>query len=141
MYSLLYAPPSPNNKETTINTKCASKLLRVKFAYIFYYLHYDFSTKKTATCFLNHKLLILIYEKTKQIISEIDLEIFYFFTRFTFSKRAVNCAPARVEVRARDREPLNEKTGQVRDTKFGMSVSSEMLPNAAKYQGYSFYCF
>ena len=31
--------------------------------------------------------------------------------------------------------------GQVRDTKFGINVSNEMLLNAAKYQGYSFYCF
>ena len=32
------------------------------------------------------------------------------------------------------------ETGQVRDTKLGTNVSNEMLLNAAKYQGYSFYC-
>ena len=31
--------------------------------------------------------------------------------------------------------------GQVRNTKFGMSVSNKMLLNAAKCQGYSFYRF
>ena len=31
--------------------------------------------------------------------------------------------------------------GQVRDTKFGTNVSNEKLLNAAKCQGYSFYCF
>ena len=31
--------------------------------------------------------------------------------------------------------------GQVSDTKFGTNVCNEMLLNAAKYQGYSFYHF
>ena len=31
--------------------------------------------------------------------------------------------------------------GRVRDTKVGTSVSNEMLLNATKCQGYSFYCF
>ena len=31
--------------------------------------------------------------------------------------------------------------GPVRNIKFGMSVSNKMLLNAAKCQGYSFYCF
>ena len=33
------------------------------------------------------------------------------------------------------------RLGQVRDTKFGKNVSDKMLLNAAKCQGYSFYCF
>ena len=33
------------------------------------------------------------------------------------------------------------RLGRVRDTKFGMKVSNEMLLNAAKCQGYSFYRF
>ena len=33
------------------------------------------------------------------------------------------------------------RVGKVRDTKFGTKVSNEMLLNAAKYQGYSFYSF
>ena len=33
------------------------------------------------------------------------------------------------------------KLGWVRDTKFGTSVSNEMLLNAAKCKGYSFYRF
>ena len=33
------------------------------------------------------------------------------------------------------------RLGQVRDTKFGTNVSNEMLLNAAKCQGYSFYRF
>ena len=33
------------------------------------------------------------------------------------------------------------ETGGVRDTKYGTSVSNEMLLNAAKWQGYSFYRF
>ena len=33
------------------------------------------------------------------------------------------------------------RLGPVRDTKFATNVSSEMLLNAAKYQGYSFYRF
>ena len=33
------------------------------------------------------------------------------------------------------------RLGQVRDTKFGTNVSTEMLLNAAKCQGYSFYHF
>ena len=33
------------------------------------------------------------------------------------------------------------RLGQIRDTKFGTNVFNEMLLNAAKYQGYSFYCF
>ena len=33
------------------------------------------------------------------------------------------------------------KLGRVRDTKFGKNISYEMLMNAAKCQGYSFYCF
>ena len=31
--------------------------------------------------------------------------------------------------------------GQVRDTKYGTYVSTKMLLNAEKCQGYSFYCF
>ena len=31
------------------------------------------------------------------------------------------------------------RLGRVRDTKFGINVSNEMLLNTAKYQGYSFY--
>ena len=30
---------------------------------------------------------------------------------------------------------------QAMDTRFGMNVSNKMLLNAAKFQGYSFYCF
>ena len=33
------------------------------------------------------------------------------------------------------------RLGQVRDTKFGMDVPNEMLLNAAKFHGYSFYYF
>ena len=33
------------------------------------------------------------------------------------------------------------RLGEVKDTKFGMNVFNEMLLNAAKYQGYNFYCF
>ena len=33
------------------------------------------------------------------------------------------------------------RLGQVRNTKFGMNLSNKMLLHAAKYQGYSFYCF
>ena len=33
------------------------------------------------------------------------------------------------------------RLGQVRDTKFDTNVSNKMLLNAAKCQGYSFYCF
>ena len=33
------------------------------------------------------------------------------------------------------------RLGWVRDTKFGMDVSNEMLLNATKYRGYSFYRF
>ena len=33
------------------------------------------------------------------------------------------------------------RLGRIRDTKFGTDVSNEMLLNAAKYQGYSFYRF
>ena len=33
------------------------------------------------------------------------------------------------------------RLGRVMDTKFGTNVSDRMLLNAAKFQGYSFYCF
>ena len=33
------------------------------------------------------------------------------------------------------------RLGQVEDTKFGTNISNKMLLNAAKCQGYSFYCF
>ena len=33
------------------------------------------------------------------------------------------------------------RLGQVMDTKFGTNVSNRMLLNAAKFQGYHFYCF
>ena len=33
------------------------------------------------------------------------------------------------------------RLGRVRDTKFGTDVSNEILLNAAKFQGYSFYRF
>ena len=33
------------------------------------------------------------------------------------------------------------RLGRVRDTKFGTNFSNKMLLNAAKLQGYSFYCF
>ena len=33
------------------------------------------------------------------------------------------------------------RLGQVRDTKFGMNISNKILLNAAKCQGYTFYCF
>ena len=33
------------------------------------------------------------------------------------------------------------RLGRVMDTKFRMNVSNRMLLNAAKFQGYSFYCF
>ena len=33
------------------------------------------------------------------------------------------------------------RLGQAKDTKFGKSVSNEMLLNAAKYHDYSFYLF
>ena len=33
------------------------------------------------------------------------------------------------------------RLGQVRDTKYGTYVSTKMLLNAEKCQGYSFYCF
>ena len=33
------------------------------------------------------------------------------------------------------------RLGQVRDTKFGINISNEMLLNAANCWGYSFYCF
>ena len=37
--------------------------------------------------------------------------------------------------------PNTRRLGLVRDTKFGMNVSNEMLLNDAKCQGYNFYCF
>ena len=37
--------------------------------------------------------------------------------------------------------PISGGLGQVGDTKFGRNVPKKMLLNAAKCQGYSFYCF
>ena len=37
--------------------------------------------------------------------------------------------------------PNSWRLGQVRDKKFSMNVSNKILLNAAKCQGYSFYCF
>ena len=37
--------------------------------------------------------------------------------------------------------PNTWRLGQVMNTKFGMNISNRMLLNAAKYHGYSFYCF
>ena len=37
--------------------------------------------------------------------------------------------------------PNKWKLGQVRNTKFATNISNKMLLNAAKFQGYSFYCF
>ena len=63
-------------------------------------------------------LLSLVTSPSFMSISSLVLELW----KFTFKRDLPNI----------------QRLGRVRDTKFGMDVSNEMLLNAAKYQSYSF---
>ena len=70
---------------------------------------------------------------TDNIITGSGFMITYFYKRLTTNLEIGN-TPVRVL-------PNIWRLGRVKDTKYGTNVSNEMLLNATKCQGYSFYRF